>query len=67
MMSVANTAIIPMQDILGLGEKDRMNLPASPNGNWEWRLKQEELSDALIKKLADMAIITGRYKLSEEK
>ena len=62
MTSVADTAIIPMQDILGLGEKDRMNLPASPNGNWEWRLKQELLSDALIKKLADMALITNRYK-----
>ncbi len=60
MMSVADMAIIPMQDILGLGEKDRMNLPASPDGNWEWRLKQEQLSDELIKKLADMAKITGR-------
>ncbi len=62
MMSVADMAIIPMQDILGLGESDRMNLPGSPNGNWEWRLRQELLSASLINKLSDMAIITGRHK-----
>jgi 4-alpha-glucanotransferase len=66
MMSVADLAMIPMQDILGLGENDRMNLPGSPNGNWEWRLRQELLSHDLIKILADMAIITGRYKLIDE-
>ena len=65
MMSVADLAIIPMQDILGLGENDRMNLPGSPTGNWEWRLRQELLSESLIKELLDMAIITGRYKLTE--
>jgi len=66
MMSVADLAIIPMQDILGLAENDRMNLPGSPNGNWEWRLREELLSHTLIKKLLDMAIITGRHKLIEE-
>jgi 4-alpha-glucanotransferase len=60
MMSVANMAIIPMQDILGLGENARMNLPASPNGNWEWRLKPEQLSQALMKKLTDITKIYGR-------
>ncbi len=60
MMSVAEMAIIPMQDILGLGEKARMNLPGTQKGNWEWRLKSEQLSQALIKKLTDITKIYGR-------
>lgn len=58
MMSVAETVIIPMQDILGLGEKQRMNLPASAKGNWEWRLLEEQLSPALTRKLK---AVTERY------
>jgi 4-alpha-glucanotransferase len=38
MMSVARIAVLPMQDILGLGEEARMNRPASNHGNWKWRL-----------------------------
>jgi 4-alpha-glucanotransferase len=60
MMSVANMVIIPMQDILGLGEKARMNLPASSDGNWKWRLTPEQLSPALAKKLSEMTVIYGR-------
>jgi 4-alpha-glucanotransferase len=60
MMSVADTVIIPMQDILGLGEEDRMNLPASPSGNWEWRLVPEQLTSQLIKKLSNITHIYGR-------
>lgn len=60
MMSVADVVIIPMQDILGLGEKDRMNLPASPKGNWEWRLTPEQLSPALMKRLTAITRIYGR-------
>jgi 4-alpha-glucanotransferase len=60
MRSVAEMVIIPMQDILGLGEKARMNLPASSNGNWEWRLTPEQLSPSLIRKLSEMIRIYGR-------
>jgi 4-alpha-glucanotransferase len=60
MMSVADLVIIPMQDILGLGEKERMNIPASANENWEWRLLHEQLTPPLIKKLSDMTRIYGR-------
>jgi 4-alpha-glucanotransferase len=60
MMSVADTAVIPMQDILGLGETDRMNLPASTSGNWEWRLASDQISPSLIKKLSEMTRIHGR-------
>ena len=38
--SVANTAIIPLQDLLGLGTDARMNIPNSSEGNWGWRFPQ---------------------------
>jgi len=60
MMSVANMVIIPMQDLLGLGEKDRMNLPASTSGNWEWRLTPEQITPSLVKRLSEMTTIYGR-------
>lgn len=41
--SVARVAIIPLQDILGLDEKSRMNSPASVENNWIWRLKPGQL------------------------
>jgi 4-alpha-glucanotransferase len=60
MMSVANTAIIPMQDILGLGTEARMNLPSTPEGNWEWRLVPGQLTPALRQQLFDMTVMYGR-------
>ncbi len=60
MCSVAGTVIIPMQDILGLGERARMNQPAVARGNWEWRLAEEQLSPLLIQKLSEMTRIYGR-------
>jgi 4-alpha-glucanotransferase len=60
MMSVADMVIIPMQDILGLGEKARMNLPASSKGNWQWRVTPQQLSPSLIKRLSEMTKIYGR-------
>ena len=43
MMSVADTAILPMQDILGLGEEARMNWPGRTKGSYEWQLLPEQL------------------------
>jgi 4-alpha-glucanotransferase len=60
MASVAKVVIIPMQDILGLGAKARMNFPGKLEGNWSWRLRREQLTPALIKKLAAMTKIYGR-------
>ena len=51
MASVAHTAIIPMQDLLGLGSDARMNLPASTEGNWRWRFGQKALTKNLSKRL----------------
>ncbi len=41
LMSVANTAILPLQDFLKLGSEARMNVPGTPFGNWEWRFTWE--------------------------
>jgi 4-alpha-glucanotransferase len=60
MMSVANMVIIPMQDILGLGEEARMNRPATPQGNWQWQLLQEQLTSSLAQGLREMTEIYGR-------
>jgi 4-alpha-glucanotransferase len=38
MASVADTVLIPLQDVLGLGSEARMNLPGRPDGNWQWRI-----------------------------
>jgi len=47
--SVAKIAIIPMQDVLGLGAKSRMNLPATDTGNWLWRAKKKHLGNTIAK------------------
>jgi len=60
MMSVADTVIIPMQDVLGLGEEDRMNRPATENGNWEWRLRSGQLSSPIAQRLLEMTRLYGR-------
>ena len=60
MMSVANTVIFPMQDILGLGEHARMNRPATLDGNWEWRLSPDLLNAKLAGGLLDMTETYGR-------
>jgi len=60
MMSVANLTIIPVQDILGLGEDARMNLPATSDGNWRWRLLPEQLTSSHARKLLEMTEIYGR-------
>lgn len=42
--SVANTAIAPLQDVLGLGNEGRMNLPGTKSGNWKWRVRPGALT-----------------------
>jgi 4-alpha-glucanotransferase len=61
MMSVADMVIFPMQDILGLGEEDRMNRPSTVKGNWEWRLLPGEVAPSLSHKLMDMTGLYGRH------
>ena len=45
----AETAILPMQDVLGLPGSARMNVPGTPTGNWRWQLTEAELEQALTK------------------
>ena len=58
--SVADIAIIPLQDVLGLGSEGRMNLPATEEGNWNWRLKEGLLTEKLSKRLREMCELYGR-------
>jgi 4-alpha-glucanotransferase len=64
LMSPAETAIIPMQDVLGLGTEARMNLPGRPMGNWGWRLTDGQLDDALASRLARLTGLYGRERLA---
>ena len=55
--SVGDVAIIPMQDILGLGSEGRINIPSTTQGNWVWRLKPGSCTSTLAKQLAkEMAL-----------
>lgn len=60
MMSVADIAIFPMQDMLGLDEKSRINRPATTEGNWLWRLLPDQMTPNLVAKLLEMTEIYGR-------
>ena len=59
MSSRAELAIVPAQDVLGLGSEARMNRPGEIAGNWSWRLEHGQLSDALALRLRD-ATARGR-------
>jgi len=58
--SVADTAIVPLQDVMGLGSEARMNTPGKPSGNWSWRFSWEQLPYWLAPQLKDMTDIYGR-------
>jgi 4-alpha-glucanotransferase len=62
MRSAADTVILPMQDLLGLGAGARMNRPATRKGNWEWRLHPEMLTPEVIQELGEMTEIYGRAR-----
>lgn len=58
--SAANTAITPMQDILGIGTEARMNLPGSTDDNWKWRMNKNAISEEITKRLKKLTEIYGR-------
>lgn len=58
--SVANTAIVPLQDVLGLGTEARMNLPNSTEGNWAWRVTPGALTDEIAARLRALTELYGR-------
>lgn len=55
LMSVANLAIFPVQDLLGLGSSARMNVPGTAHGNWAWRLTRGELGSALAERMGALS------------
>jgi 4-alpha-glucanotransferase len=58
--SVAQLAIVPVQDLLELGSEARMNTPAVAAGNWSWRVPDGSLTPELAARLAALAEVTDR-------
>jgi 4-alpha-glucanotransferase len=58
--SVAATAIFPMQDILGLNSHHRLNVPGTPDGNWQWRLEWSMLNGEITRVLGLVTAASGR-------
>jgi 4-alpha-glucanotransferase len=61
-MSVADIAIVPVQDLLGLGREARMNCPSTSAGNWKWRLRPGALDGGLAGRMAEVAWTYGRVR-----
>ena len=58
--SVANTALIPMQDVLGLGSEARMNLPGRESGNWGFRFSSDQLTPEITRRLRELVDLYQR-------
>lgn len=58
--SVADTAIVPLQDVLGLGSEARMNVPAREEGNWVWRYRAPDLTADHSARLRGLTEMYGR-------
>jgi len=59
--SVADMALFPLQDALGLGTQACMNRPGTMQGNWVWRLQEDALTPALAERLRELASLYGRF------
>ncbi len=60
--SKADMAIVPMQDLLGLGKEARMNTPSVLGNNWTWRVTEDALTKELAEKLKTMSVKCGRLE-----
>jgi 4-alpha-glucanotransferase len=58
--SVADLAVLPMQDILGLGDGHRMNFPGTTQGNWQWRFSWDQVGAHLANRLHHLVRMYGR-------
>ena len=58
--SVADTALVPMQDVLGLGSEARMNLPGRQAGNWGFRFTWDQLDPAMVARLRELVDLYDR-------
>ena len=66
-MRMADLCVIPMQDYLNLGSEARINTPSTLGGNWVWRMKKKEFSDAVVEEMARVTKLYGRMPEEEEK
>lgn len=65
--SPANLAIVPMQDLLGLDNTARMNVPSTIGGiNWKWRMAEDAIDEGLIMKLKKLTKLYGRKGKNNE-
>jgi len=58
--SVADTVLVPLQDVLGLGTEARMNQPATIGGNWRWRYRASTLKPEIAERLRDLTALYER-------
>ena len=58
--SIAKMAIVPLQDVLGLGSESRMNTPSLSDGNWGWQFEPGALKSHLAEKLASLCVVCDR-------
>ena len=65
--SVAQTAVIPMQDLLRLGSTARMNVPGRPGGNWQWRFQPGELTEDLAARVLRLTSLYGRAPNADDR
>jgi 4-alpha-glucanotransferase len=65
LQSVADTAVVPLQDVLGLGTEARMNLPNSTQDNWTWRFDGQALIEADADRLRETTDTYGRIRKQE--
>ena len=66
LMSVGRWAVIPMQDLLGLGRGYRMNMPGTGNGNWEWKFAWSDVPKDLAARTKRMVELYGRLPEAED-
>ena len=59
--SVADMAVVPMQDLLGLGNEARMNFPGKVGGYWRWRFNWHMLHSNISDRLQELVEIYGRF------
>lgn len=64
--SVSELAIVPMQDLIGIGSEGRMNTPSTLGGNWEWRASADQITGKLAKRLLKYMQMYGRVRGQEE-
>ena len=64
--SVARTAVVPMQDLLGLGSAARMNVPGRAEGNWTWQMRDDALSPDLVTRMRELLTRYDRCSPGEE-